>query len=109
VAPESVAALGSLSVPPPVAVPEPALAFDRILAEQRRPPNRLRNEESLGAEEPRSTSAAVWLGWAGTIILLVLLVWFGYAFRVDVMHIWPASQRLYALLGMAAASAPLPQ
>ncbi|MDA8050222.1 MAG: hypothetical protein M0002_09485 [Rhodospirillales bacterium] len=46
-----------------------------------------------------AATAAVWLGWAGTIVLLIFLAWFGYAYRTEVMHIWPASQQLYALLG----------
>lgn len=39
------------------------------------------------------------IAWIATIAVLAGLVWAGYTFRGQVMHIWPASERLYAALG----------
>ncbi|MGH7119922.1 MAG: hypothetical protein ACREFP_13185 [Acetobacteraceae bacterium] len=55
------------------------------------------------------SQVAVWLGWAGTIVLLIVLVWGAYVLRAEVIHAWPASERLYALLGIAPIAAPIPQ
>ncbi len=106
---EPVAAAGLPHASPLVAVAEHPPGLDRLLAEPRRSPRGWRTEEAPPAEARSTASAAAWLGWAGTIILLVLLVWCGYAFRAEVMHVWPASERLYALLGMVTASAPVPR
>ena len=53
------------------------------------------------AREPRQGhNGAAWLGWLVSLALIALLVWAGYAYRGAVMHAWPPSQRLYALLGL---------
>ncbi len=106
---EPVAAADSPHAWPLVAVAEPPPGLDRLLAGPRWPPRGSRAEEAPAAEVRPRASAATWLGWVGTIILVVLLVWCGYAFRAEVMHVWPASARLYALLGMVTASTPVPQ
>lgn len=41
------------------------------------------------------------LGWALTALVLVALLWGGYAGRGGVMQAWPPSIRLYAALGLA--------
>jgi predicted Zn finger-like uncharacterized protein len=51
--------------------------------------------------EPEGPGVAVWLAWAASIGLVLLLVWAGYVWRGSVMHVWPASQRLYAALGLS--------
>lgn len=102
--PEPIGAVAS-HAPPAIAVAEPPFAFDRMLGAPQRATKEARHEDAgTGAGQP-GTPASVWLGWVGTIILLVVLVWCGYVFRTEVMHVWPASERLYALLGMA----PVPQ
>lgn len=56
------------------------------------------------AREPRQGhNGAAWLGWLLSLALIALLVWAGYAYRGALMHAWPPSQRLYALLGLGPA------
>jgi predicted Zn finger-like uncharacterized protein len=50
--------------------------------------------------EPDKPGIAVWLAWAASIGLVLFLIWAGYAWRGSVMHAWPASERLYAALGL---------
>jgi hypothetical protein len=57
------------------------------------------------AEEPPASyrnSALAWAAWAASIAVLLLLLWAGYAWRAQVMQAWPASERLYAALGLRA-------
>jgi len=46
-------------------------------------------------------SVAVRAAWAVSVAVLVLLVWSAYAWRSDVMRIWPPSIRAYDALGVA--------
>jgi predicted Zn finger-like uncharacterized protein len=39
--------------------------------------------------------------WAGSLVLLLALGWAFFAWRVDLMHAWPASIRLYSAFGLA--------
>ncbi|MGH7066829.1 MAG: zinc-ribbon domain-containing protein [Acetobacteraceae bacterium] len=93
-------------VAPALAISGPSIAGE---APRRRwPPEAPRAQDS--ASEPRPAApASIWLSWAGTIVVIVLLVWGGYTFRTEVMHLWPASQRLYALMGIGQASGPAPR
>ncbi len=87
-------------VTPTLSIPVPSAPPDRAVgrADPPRPEVEAPGQGSVRGMGSAAT-AAVWLGWAGTIVLLIFLAWFGYAYRTEVMHIWPASQRLYALLG----------
>lgn len=88
------------------AVPGPSIAGE--VPRRRWPPEAPRAQDF--APEPRAaTPASIWLSWAGTIVVIVLLVWGGYTFRTEVMHFWPASERLYALMGLGQASGPAPR
>ncbi len=42
----------------------------------------------------------VLFGWAGSLMLLGLLVWAIIAWRSDLMRTWPPSERLYSALGL---------
>lgn len=76
--------LGAIEVPPP---PEPEVK------------RFLRNGHNLGFR--RHSTIALSLGWAASIVVIILLVWAGYSFRSGVMQAWPPSQRFYAALGLA--------
>lgn len=55
---------------------------------------------------PRARSGVAAVAWIASIAILAGLLWAGYRYREDVMHAWPATERLYAALGLRAA--PLP-
>jgi len=57
----------------------------------------------LSPEASRGNGLAIRLAWAATVLLIALLAWGGYAWRGDVMRLWPASERLYAALGLVQA------
>jgi len=46
--------------------------------------------------------AAVAAGWAASIALVAGMAWASVAWRGDVMHAWPPSERIYAALGLSA-------
>jgi predicted Zn finger-like uncharacterized protein len=74
--------------PPPVQPPDPGVyqptATERLITES----------------DPPQPGPPVWAAWAASIALLFLLCWAAYAWRSDVMDVWPPSQRLYAALGL---------
>jgi hypothetical protein len=41
-------------------------------------------------------------GWAVSIAIVVGLVWATVAWRTDIMHAWPPSERLYSAIGLPA-------
>ena len=41
------------------------------------------------------------VAWIATVLALLLLAAAAYVWRVELMHAWPASQRLYNALGIA--------
>lgn len=53
----------------------------------------------------RRADAAVLAGWVASLVLLVALGWGSVRWRNDVMHAWPPSERLYAVLGLASGPA----
>lgn len=42
----------------------------------------------------------VLLAWVGSLVLLGVLMWAMIAWRLDVMRVWPPSERLYSGLGL---------
>ncbi|HEY0206546.1 MAG TPA: zinc-ribbon domain-containing protein [Acetobacteraceae bacterium] len=42
----------------------------------------------------------VLLAWAGSMVLLGALVWAMLAWRLDMIRVWPPSERLYSALGL---------
>jgi predicted Zn finger-like uncharacterized protein len=61
-------------------------AMDRLAANPVRTPSRL----PLG------------LAWAASVLVLVLAVWAGFAWRADIAAAWPPSARVYGLFGFQA-------
>ncbi len=49
----------------------------------------------------RNPVALARAGWAGSLILLLVLAWAAYTWRGAIIHVWPPSERLYLALGMA--------
>jgi len=102
-APEAAPTALSARRPHALSIAVPSAAHDREsrAATLQRLAERKRNLGPAVRPGP-GTPAAAWLGWVGTIVLLGVLAWSGYAYRTEVMHVWPPSQRLYSLLGVPA-------
>jgi predicted Zn finger-like uncharacterized protein len=69
------------------AEPEPAprlSAMDRLAAHPAWPRSRLRLR----------------LAWAASLLLLALAGWSGYAWRFQIIEVWPPSARMYAAFGV---------
>jgi predicted Zn finger-like uncharacterized protein len=43
---------------------------------------------------------ALRIAWVASLLALLLLAAAGYVWRAEIMHVWPASQRLYHALGV---------
>ena len=73
--------------PPPVAVPESPrfTAMDRL---------------ALHRASLDGNPLPLRIAWAATIIALLVLAAAAWVWRTEVMHAWPASQRLYHALGV---------
>jgi hypothetical protein len=59
------------------------------------------------ASLPR-TGSSLWIAWAASLVVLLLLGWGGITWRADLMRVWPPSARLYEALGLAPAAPPAP-
>jgi predicted Zn finger-like uncharacterized protein len=57
----------------------------------------------------KQAGIGAWFAWLGSIALLALLVWAAYAYRSQVMRIWPPSQRLYVILDLGPTAATPPR
>lgn len=84
-------------VTPPPEPPQPSRAaatLSEALADQRvsQPPSRSAAAESGGA---------VRLAWIASLALLAALAFAAWQYRADVMHVWPASERVYRVFGPA--------
>jgi predicted Zn finger-like uncharacterized protein len=75
--------------PAPAPASNPALG---IIQPSRRPP--------VAPSAPPSHRIAPRIGWAASVVILLLLGWGAYAERATIMQIWPPSIRLYAVLGL---------
>jgi hypothetical protein len=49
------------------------------------------------------------LAWAASLLLLVMGLAAGYAWRAQAIHIWPPAAHLYQLLGLAGVDATPPR
>ena len=54
-----------------------------------------------GAASSFDETTTVRAAWAASVVLLLALAWGAYAWRGEIMHAWPPSERLYAALGLA--------
>jgi hypothetical protein len=77
-------------------------------------PVTVRDDEAI--PDPASTAPAEWpvvvepvarreatllrVAWAVSVLILVLLALAAYGWRAEIMHVWPASERLYGALGL---------
>lgn len=63
---------------------------------------RLRAMDRLAHAVPlRGTRrTALRVAWAASVVVILTLLWSGYAWRADVMAHWPPSTRLYSMLGL---------
>lgn len=78
--------------PAPLTEPEPETprpaAMDRL---------------ALGGPARSSGGVGLAVAWTVSVVVLVgLLAWGAYAWRAEIVASWPASARLYSLLGLAA-------
>jgi predicted Zn finger-like uncharacterized protein len=87
--------------PPPPPAPEPMPARPAALA-----PNPVISRESIRMVEtpvPKSKLPAqltVAAGWAGLVVLVLLVGWTATTFRQQIATVWPQSASLYSALGM---------
>ena len=61
------------------------------------------------ARHPRDHDTALTAAWAASIVLLVLIVAATLVWRDEIAHALPATGRLYAWVGLPAASTAPPQ
>ena len=100
--PESATGL-SVSVvdPPSRPAPEPAPPAARDEEPVAEPALTASVGEALVAEpSARREGTLLRLAWAASVLILILLAWAAYGWRTEIMHAWPASERLYAALGL---------
>ncbi len=87
--------------PPELAEPEPEQEEPpEIVPEPIEPPAA---PSVAVAAEPvvgRDVKAQVLAGWVASFLLLTVLVFAGVAWRKPVMRVWPASARLYSVMGL---------
>jgi predicted Zn finger-like uncharacterized protein len=88
-APEAVVRPAAQPQPPawPLSVTPEARAEQRVI----QPPSKPAAAEGNGT---------VWLAWIASLALLVAVGFAAWQYRADVMHLWPASERVYQTLGL---------
>jgi predicted Zn finger-like uncharacterized protein len=79
--------------PAPVPRPEPVRPLPVPRADAEPPP-------SLRARPGRFPGLESIATVAASLVLLAALCWAAYAWRAEVMQVWPPSQRLFAALGL---------
>lgn len=77
---------GHAEVPPPI----PAASESALMREIDTP-----------ITTARPSTAAIRVAWVVSVLVLVLAAWGAVAWRVEAMHGWPPSQRVYSVLGLA--------
>ena len=87
---ESVATMAPQAVPtdsPPIAeaAPRPSSAMDRLALQSAQP----------------SSPLPLRLAWLASLALLAFLGWATYAWRAEIVDLWPPSGRIYAVFGMS--------
>jgi predicted Zn finger-like uncharacterized protein len=93
--PEPVPAPPAERVPPPLVADPPP----RARSEWGRVDYPLTYDEAPAAEAGLRRLAP-WIGaWVVSLVVLGVAGWAGYHWRADVIRLWPASERLYAVLG----------
>ncbi|MBN9561411.1 MAG: zinc-ribbon domain-containing protein [Alphaproteobacteria bacterium] len=101
--PESATGLAVSVVEPPTrAAPKP---FAPATVQEQEPipdPALAVSAEQAPIVEPtrRREATLLRLAWGASVLILVLLAWAAYGWRAEIMHAWPASERLYAALGL---------
>ncbi len=103
----------SISVvePPPQAAPETGPpATPEPAADPGEPEPVMEPALTASAEqalvEPRAPreGTLLRLAWAASVLAILLLAWAAYGWRTEIMQAWPASERIYAALGLAGGS-----
>jgi predicted Zn finger-like uncharacterized protein len=94
-APALEAGVPEVSEPEIAAPPQPqpsrvAATLSEALADQR-----------VSQLPSRSPAAKVRLAWIASLALLAALGFAAWQYRTDVMHVWPASERVYRGVGLA--------
>jgi|SRR6185437_8973134 len=101
--PESATGLSVSVVDPPPSrlAPEPVPPTPREEEPAGEPALTASTEQALVAEpSPRREATLLRLAWAASVVVLLLLAWAAYGWRAEIIHAWPASERLYAALGL---------
>ncbi len=94
----SVSVVDAPSPPTPAPVAPAAIRDEEPIAE---PSLTASTEQALVVEpSPRREGTLLRLAWGASVLVLVLLAWGAYSWRTEIMHAWPASERLYAALGL---------
>jgi predicted Zn finger-like uncharacterized protein len=97
----SVSVADSPSPPTPGPAPAPAPPTARDEEPVAEPALTASVGEALVAEpSARREGTLLRLAWAASLLILILLAWAAYGWRTEIMHAWPASERLYAALGL---------
>lgn len=65
------------------------------------PPAEADAENIADVGDSRRPDTLIRLAWTASVLAILLLGWAGYEWRAPIMHAWPASERLYAALGLA--------
>ncbi len=85
--------------PPPRLRPEPR-AERPLRPEALTPPGRVPPSSMRARTRPAPVLASLAV-LAISLVVLISLGWAAYAWRTEVMHAWPPSQRVFAALGLA--------
>lgn len=92
--PERPPLIESEAPPPPPSAPEPE--DSRVIGEVRR------SAMARLAAQPatRRPSFGLRLAWAGSIVVFILLIAMAFAWRSEIIALWPPSARAYSALGL---------
>jgi predicted Zn finger-like uncharacterized protein len=85
---------------PPAPRPRPEPRVERPLRADPLPPPEREPPPSLRARSRPAPVLATVAAIAVSVVVLAALGWAAFAWRAEVMHVFPASQRLFAALGL---------